>query len=89
MKVILEFQNSHHYVKEYKHTQWHCPRCGKKTVWEDQDIGDYYEGSDLCCTSCYNRFTMPSHGTPPSAYLSVIKQLELGIPIVPSTRLGG
>lgn len=41
-------------------TNYYCPNCGKKEVWTDNGVGDYYEGPTFLCISCENAFTLPT-----------------------------
>jgi len=87
MRVLLEFK-THHYWEEYEKTDYYCPNCGKRTVWENRDIGDYYEGSDLVCSECNFSFTMPSRGILNGKYGEIPKQIKSGIVNKPTTPLG-
>lgn len=51
---------SHRYTESWATTQWHCPSCGQKQVWENQGGGDYYVGCKLICIACAFSFYMPS-----------------------------
>ena len=51
----------------HSHTrQWerlpnlHCPNCGEKAVWHEDDPGDYYVGEDYQCARCGAGWNMPS-----------------------------
>ena len=58
MTIINQFP-SHHYVEEYELTDYYCPNCGLKNVWEEEGSeGDYYTGPHLLCTKCRVQFTM-------------------------------
>lgn len=50
---------SHKYTENWGFTDYFCPSCGVKTVWQADD-GDYYVGSELICTSCESSFYMPN-----------------------------
>lgn len=57
MKVINQYP-SYHYIEEYKLTDYFCPNCGSKNVWEEDSEGDFYVGPSLVCTKCRCQFTM-------------------------------
>lgn len=40
------------YQETFNLTDWFCPGCGKKTVWEEEGEGDYYCGPEIICASC-------------------------------------
>lgn len=52
---------SHKYSETWAITEWHCPKCGKVEVWEEQSGGDFYVGTQLICSACTFTFHMP-HG---------------------------
>jgi len=41
-------------------TDYYCPCCGEKSVYESEDDGDYHEGCEYVCVKCKFVFTMPS-----------------------------
>lgn len=53
---------SHRYTEEWEITEWHCPKCAAKAVWENQGGGDYYIGTQLICVGCGFSWHMPSAG---------------------------
>lgn len=60
VKLKINYRLGHTYTFSYEKTEYHCPSCGTKEVWEDQGDGDYYEGSTLYCRKCAFSFTMPT-----------------------------
>ena len=46
-------------------TDWHCPNCGEKAVWDEHGEGDYYQGTTHICRSCGCSFTLPMISIPP------------------------
>jgi transcription elongation factor Elf1 len=50
------------YFDDVELTDYHCPNCGQKTVYQALGEGDYYEGPALYCKSCRFDFTMPRGG---------------------------
>lgn len=42
-------------------TDYFCPHCGVKNVWEGSDA-DFYAGVDYLCRSCNGRFEHPQDG---------------------------
>ena len=56
------------FEEEWDRTDWHCPKCGKQTVWaEGGGAGDFYVGPTHICISCRNRFWLPSDPEPVAA----------------------
>ena len=43
-------------------SDWFCPSCGKKSVWERNDEGDYYQGITSLCLGCGNQHHLDSCG---------------------------
>jgi len=50
------------YGNTLESTNYFCPNCGKKKIWEEIGDGDVYVGTALYCTSCKFVFTMPNRG---------------------------
>lgn len=44
------------YGKEWLPTDWHCPTCGDKSVWEEQDSAWGDEGETQLCVNCGTTF---------------------------------
>lgn len=44
---------------EVQKTDYFCPNCGEKTVYQSLGEGDYYEGPAHYCRACSFQFTMP------------------------------
>lgn len=90
MKVLNEYPGSHHYVREYKKSQYFCPICGNKEVWEEMGQGDYYQGSDYVCISCGCKSYLDgcSDGPNEVRYMNILEQLRTGITMEPTTRKG-
>lgn len=57
-------------------TDWFCPACGKKTVWEEDDEGDYYCGPEIVCSSCGATMQWPSIGPKRPRFDVLAKALE-------------
>ncbi|MGZ3796485.1 MAG: hypothetical protein ACXVB1_08975 [Pseudobdellovibrionaceae bacterium] len=89
MKVLNEYPGSHHYWENYEKTEYFCPNCGAKDVWEEQGDGDYYVGADLICSNCGAGFTMqgPNISKEQNMILKV-KQLKTQITEKPTTKPG-
>lgn len=45
---------------EFHKTDYYCPSCGERGVWEEQGSGDCYIGVDYCCSYCGLFFNLPS-----------------------------
>jgi predicted RNA-binding Zn-ribbon protein involved in translation (DUF1610 family) len=54
------YRAGHSYDERWATTDYHCPACGEKKVWENQSGGDYYVGTQLICTACSFSFYMPA-----------------------------
>lgn len=91
MKVILEFEDSHHYEEEFEFEEnIYCSNCGHKGIWEEQGCGDYYYGNITHCTSCFStgRNAGLMNVEKDEEYIKVIEQLKTGITNKPTTRKG-
>lgn len=98
MKVIAEYfyhkelakkRNSlgHHYVQEYVKSEFYCPSCGSKEVWEQQGEGDYYMGVNYVCTSCGRHHHLDSSGME-DFDPHILEQLRSGKTATPKTPKG-
>jgi rRNA maturation protein Nop10 len=47
------------YYESYTLSDWYCPSCGKKSVWEENGEGDYYRGPNFICSSCGGSMCFP------------------------------
>jgi hypothetical protein len=48
-------------------TEWHCPACGARAVWsedESWDSDDYYVGPKHVCVACAVVFHLPTDPRP-------------------------
>lgn len=90
MKILNEYPGSHHYWDEFVKGDYFCPFCGKQEVWESQDSGDYYVGSEQICATCGARLHLDHcQKTKSDAnYLGQLKQLREGKAAEPTTRPG-
>lgn len=91
MKVTLEFENSHHYIKEYLQCSdaKFCPQCGVEgLLWTENSEGDYYLGPSTICTNCAHSFTIQGPSRVSGAYENVLYQLRSGKQTQPTTKLG-
>lgn len=70
---VTEQHGLHHKNCVYALTDYHCPRCGQKGVWEEQGDGDYYLGKDFVCQECGNEFCMQGNT---EAHKGVADQLK-------------
>lgn len=77
MKVLLEFENSHHYIREYEEEKkLFCPNCGKQKVWVEKGEEDYYTGQNHICICCNYIFSLPSLCAAPKEYKRIAEQLR-------------
>lgn len=90
MKVLEEFGNSHHYYSNYEKSDWYCPNCGRKEVWVELEMGDYYEGPPHICVQCGSFFSLPRCGVlKEKVYKDMVRQLRLKQTFKPKTKPGG
>lgn len=54
----------------------YCPQCGARSVWRENDGGDYYVGEAYVCTSCSNYFHMPGCGNDKYIIDQIVEQLK-------------
>ena len=59
VEVTTKYKMGHTYVDNFLKTDYHCPGCGAKEVWEGTKE-DYYAGPDMVCVSCESSFNLPS-----------------------------
>ena len=59
----IKYELGHTYDEVWRIGRLHCPFCGEKGVWEEQDAGDYYVGPGFLCAKCGTSFTMPTVNT--------------------------
>lgn len=82
MKVCNQYPK-HHYITEFDKTSFFCPNCGNKEVWVEGE-GDYYVGPTYLCTSCKEKFYLPSETSKcDDREQQIIRQLLCGISDVP------
>lgn len=77
MKVLLEFP-THHYWREVDKTNYFCPSCGKKNVWIEAGMGDYYCGPSHWCVVCGIEFSLPNLSQPSDQDKMIVEQIRLG-----------
>ena len=58
VKTEIKYEAGHSCHEEWEKTDFHCLGCGEKSVWEDQNDGDYYVGPLFICEQCGASFTM-------------------------------
>jgi transposase-like protein len=80
MIVTIDY-GTHQRQTTYLMTTLFCPSCGKQTVWNEDDPGDYYVGETYVCTSCDSHFTIqgPNVIEPKEIEAQVVKQLREAI----------
>lgn len=59
-------------------SDYFCPNCGKKTVYDERDGGDYYVGCTYLCTSCLHRSYLDavSDISKDTFFMKSIKEIE-------------
>ncbi len=60
MKIVIKYPKSKNTVNLLP-TDYHCVKCGGKTVMELDEEGDYYIGPDYVCLTCNTKFNLPSN----------------------------
>lgn len=58
--IITIDYGRHKHDEPWKRTDYFCPSCGKKSVWNNCDGGDYYQGETFACVSCDAEWNWPS-----------------------------
>lgn len=87
MRVLLEF-SEHHYMESYEPSSYHCPLCGLKSLWVEEN-GDYYVGSRYLCTTCGCSTRLDGTTTIREPEdIRVLEQLRSGITYEPATPRG-
>lgn len=86
MKVLNEYPDSHHYWEKYEKSDYFCPCCGSKELWEEQGSGDYYLGVDYVCTNCDTVHTLDNSGN--EAKKEIVDQLKTKVTSTPTTKKG-
>jgi predicted RNA-binding Zn-ribbon protein involved in translation (DUF1610 family) len=86
MKVIREY-STHHYEEVWEKTEYYCPMCGTREVYEEQGPRDYYAGNDAVCLACDNCFSIHEIGFHMST-LGIVEQLKTGVTTTPTTKKG-
>lgn len=55
-----QYPLGHSYLHTYAPTDYFCPHCGRRDVWEECSDGDYYQGPDILCLYCGGGFCLPN-----------------------------
>lgn len=50
--------------ERWRRTDYYCPICGTRAVWEEEGAGDYYAGPSILCIACGGSMQHPSEGPP-------------------------
>lgn len=90
-KVLLEYPGSRHYYHEYFLTDYHCMKCGEKTLWQENGPGDYYLENTMYCSNCYHSshsVAIPTEVTQ-KCHLDEIAQIVKNECYKPTTPKGG
>jgi predicted RNA-binding Zn-ribbon protein involved in translation (DUF1610 family) len=59
MKIVrTRDYGTHKHSEIFSLTDYFCPHCGNKSVWEGSD-NDYYRGVDYACKDCGGKFEHP------------------------------
>lgn len=59
VKVTMKWPNRQ-MTSIYNETEYYCPNCGEKSVFNEDGDGDYYLGVQFLCVSCDHTFYLPS-----------------------------
>ena len=57
IKIILK---GYHCAEDWFETDYFCPICGKRAVWEEDSPGGYYTGPAIMCGECGATMQHPS-----------------------------
>jgi hypothetical protein len=63
-QLNIKYELGHSYNKWYEKIDLHCPNCGEKNVFIEDDGGDYYVGETHYCLSCKATFYLPRLDVP-------------------------
>lgn len=89
MKVLNEYPGCHHYWNNFEKSEYYCPNCGTKEVWQEQGSGDYYLGEEWLCTNCNHGWTMQGPYTVKEInVMGKLAQLRSGKTFEPTTKMG-
>lgn len=59
--ITFKIMYSHSEREEtWQESDFFCPSCGSKEVWEEVGAGDFYVGNQHICTSCNSTFLIPT-----------------------------
>lgn len=75
MKVKIKYDAGHTRETEYIKSEVFCPNCGEKEVYNENDVGDVYEGVTHLCVRCCYEFKLPTLGKTDNYGMQVIIQL--------------
>jgi len=60
ININVKYEAGHSYNEEWELTEYHCPSCGSKKVWNNNSGGgDMYVGEKLRCNGCSCEFYLP------------------------------
>jgi len=60
VSVDVRYEAGHTYQETWHQTDFFCPLCGLRKVWDEDSAGDYYLGTTLTCAACGGTFHFPS-----------------------------
>jgi hypothetical protein len=75
---------SHTISEQWKETDYFCPCCGSKSVWNRTDSSDYYVGEEFMCIKCEADWNWPSEPSKSGVFskeqneqrLSVLREID-------------
>ena len=77
MKITVKYDLGHSLTSTWERTDWFCPHCGKKALYEEQGRGDYYAGQSVVCISCNREMCSGYFPSPAGKYsLQKIEQIK-------------
>lgn len=69
----------HSYKETWKKTEYFCPCCGTKAVWQRPDGGDYYQGETFLCVDCETQWNWPNEPSDANDFQYIQRLKEIGI----------
>lgn len=74
MKILIKYTWGD-LERTYIKGELFCPKCGKQSIYEEQEEGDYYLGSDFYCSECDHDFTI--QGPEKSRHIEIGEQIRV------------
>ena len=58
--LTVKYEAGHSYDESWEKTDLHCCLCGKKNVWVELGLGDFYNGLSYLCGDCGASYCHPT-----------------------------